>query len=228
MPDEQGNLLPGDAGYVAPEVPPPSELPTQEPPIVEGDTLTQNQEPPAEGDQTDKGFETDEFSKDPADKVIQVPKETVVDPAEPTNPEYLDAKAQFAELYPQWNDLTYEQQDGPGGAELRGKLDALHQTMAKYKKDDTVDDPIIDPKVAPEVPPSQEPGPNPKPPESVTTADFTANSTGGPQSDEIKAEQTVDKAGRPAGFNPFYHGDSVVHEENPMANFMPSGDVEAN
>jgi len=79
--------------------------------------------------------------------------------------------------------------------------------------------------ITPETP--QEPGQQPDPPKGVTDQDFKAHNEDA-NTFPIHAEQTVEKAGRPAGFNPFYHGDHVPHDGNPLLQHLDSETYEKN
>lgn len=77
--------------------------------------------------------------------------------------------------------------------------------------------------------------PNPgegNPPElhPITNEDFVAHPESGIDANMMqeKAEQTVDKAGRPAGFNEFYAGSHMVNPDNENLYHIPSGDFELN
>lgn len=70
------------------------------------------------------------------------------------------------------------------------------------------------------------------PPEDhpVTDSDFVAHPESGIDDTVMQehAEQTVEKAGRPAGFNEFYAGSHIVNPDNPLMYHLPSPDYEIN
>lgn len=161
-----------------------------------------------------------------APNVIEVPEETIANPDAPIEEpsEFTDAKAQFSEGYLKWNTLTPEEQESESGRELSTELTRLHGIIQKYEHPDIQ----VDPKEDPVMPETQEGGPAPGFPATVNDEDFKTATQTEPGEGVLHAEQTVDKAGRPAGFNQFYHGDAVPREGQDLLQFADATEMEKN
>lgn len=178
---------------------------------------------------------------------IEVPKENVIHPDAPStwpqqpsveNPEQLDpdlvvnpdeegtriaeAKEKFGALYLRWNKMSPEEQESGEGQDLAEELGRLHQVINPKLENPDESNPqasINNPETSHETNPGEG---NPAELHPVTDSDYVD------QTGTEHAEQVVEKAGRPAGFNEFYHGDHLAKPENDLIYHMPADEYDAN